>query len=207
MRWRVRFGALVVSVALAWTSLACGLIKQAPIPAREAEARPSRWGTPSVYTRAHRSFGEAVRHFFDIRPAVQQPFPFPHNVHAAQKIGCTDYCHESATKGPVAGIPDVRTCMVCHSAIATERPLIQTLADFEKRGIDLAWQRVYGYPEEAHVRFAHAPHLRAQVDCVTCHGEVARGTVAERTVEMNMAYCVNCHKSKQAPIDCLVCHF
>lgn len=207
MRSRSRFVILVVSVALVWTSLACGVIKPAPIPAREAEARPSRWGTSSIYTRAHRSVGDAVRHFFDIRPDTTQPFPFPHNVHAAQKIGCTDYCHESVTKGPQAGIPSVRTCMICHSAIATDRPLVQKLADLETRGVDLDWQRVYGYPEEAHVRFAHAPHVRAQIDCATCHGDVARGTVAERLVDMDMAFCVNCHKSKQAPIDCLVCHF
>src|SRR5262245_35464275 len=145
MRWRVRIGTLVVSVAVACAGVACGLIKQQPIPAEQDAGRQSRWGTPAVYTRAHPTLGEAFRHFFDIRPDPQQPFEFPHNTHAGQKIGCTDYCHESAPRGPVAGIPSVKTCMICHVAIATDRPRILTLADFEKRGIDIAWQRVYGY--------------------------------------------------------------
>ena len=69
--------------------------------------------------------------------------------------------------------------MICHSQIATERPLIKQLADMQEKGLDFAWQRVYGYPHEAHVRFEHAPHVRAKVECATCHGDRAQ-TVAER---------------------------
>jgi hypothetical protein len=28
-----------------------------------------------------------------------------------------------------------------------------------------------------------------------------------RAVEMDMAFCVNCHKQKQASNDCLTCHY
>jgi hypothetical protein len=57
------------------------------------------------------------------------------------------------------------------------------------------------------VRFNHAPHIRAGVDCATCHGEVARQTVAERAVDLDMRFCVNCHKTRNASNDCLTCHF
>ena len=43
-----------------------------------------------------------------------------------------------------------------------------------EKGIDLAWQRVYGFTREAHVRFNHAPHIRAKVECATCHGDIAQ---------------------------------
>ena len=43
---------------------------------------------------------------------------------------CTEYCHESVTKGPVAGLPSVKTCMICHESIATDRPLIKQIADY-----------------------------------------------------------------------------
>jgi len=32
---------------------------------------------------------------------------------------------------------------------------------------------VFDYTPEAHVRFNHAPHIRAKVDCATCHGPIA----------------------------------
>ena len=165
-------------------------------------------GAPrDVFTPAHATTTEALKDFFGIRSAAVQPFPFPHKTHIEKKLKCTDYCHESAEKGPVAGLPSVKTCMICHASIAADKPLIKTVADHEKRGIDISWQRVYGYPREAHVRFNHAPHLRGNVQCATCHGNVAQQTVAGRNVELTMGFCVECHKSRGASNDCLTCHF
>jgi hypothetical protein len=31
--------------------------------------------------------------------------------------------------------------------------------------------------------------------------------VAERVVDLNMGFCVSCHKAKNASNDCLTCHF
>lgn len=161
----------------------------------------------AVFSPAHETVGAAVNDFFNIRRTAVQPFPFPHQTHVANKVGCTEYCHESVTKGPVAGLPSVKTCMICHESIATERPLIKQLAGLSAKGIDLSWQRVYGYSTDAHVRFNHAPHVRAKVECATCHGDIGQQTVAERNVELTMGFCVDCHKAKQASNDCLTCHF
>jgi hypothetical protein len=161
----------------------------------------------SVYTPARETVGMAVNDFFGIRPEAKQPFPFPHSTHVAKKVACTDYCHESVTKGPVAGLPSIKTCMICHESIATDRPLIQQITEMSKRGVDLSWQRVYGYSAQAHVRFNHAPHIRAKVECSTCHGRMDQQTVAQRNVDLKMGYCVDCHKSKGAPNECLTCHF
>jgi hypothetical protein len=160
----------------------------------------------NVYTPARATFGQAARDYFNIRPTAQQPIPFPHKTHIAKKAVCTD-CHETVEKGPIAGIPSVKTCMICHDAIATERPIIKQLAEYQQKGVDIPWQRVYGFPHESHVRFNHAPHIRAGVDCATCHGDVGQGTVAERAVDHTMGFCVNCHREKQASNDCLTCHF
>ena len=161
----------------------------------------------SVFTPARRTAGAAAKEFFGIRPKAVQPIAFPHDVHVAKGVACTEYCHESVTKGPIAGLPSVKTCLICHAAIATDRPIIQTITELESKGIDIAWQRVYGYVAESHVRFNHAPHIRAGVDCSTCHGNVGRQTVAQRVVDLNMGFCVDCHKSKNASNDCLTCHF
>lgn len=177
-------------------ALGCTFVNT-PAPADPAE----------VFTPAHADAASAVRDFFGMRPEPVQPLEFPHNVHIAKGLTCTDYCHESAATGPVAGLPSVKTCMVCHAAIATDRPRIQQLAALEARGQDVAWQRVYGYTNEAHVRFDHAPHLRAKVECSTCHGAIEQQTVAQRNVDLTMGFCVNCHTERRASNDCLTCHY
>jgi len=66
---------------------------------------------------------------------------------------------------------------------------------------------VYGYPNESHVKFNHAPHIRAGVDCATCHGDVQNQTVAKRNIDLRMGFCVDCHAARRASNDCLTCHF
>lgn len=97
--------------------------------------------------------------------------------------------------------------MICHKTVATDRPRIQQITALRDQGLDLQWSRVYGYAQEAHVRFNHAPHIRREVPCDTCHGDLSLETVAQRTVDLDMAFCVNCHKENQAPVDCQTCHF
>ncbi len=161
----------------------------------------------AVFTPAHPNLRAALSDFIGMRRRAEQPFPFPHNTHAANKVACTEYCHETVIEGPIAGLPSVKTCMICHGDIAADRPLIKQLAAYEQKGVDIEWQRVYGYTAYAHVRFNHAPHIRARVDCSTCHGNVAQQTVAERVVDLNMGFCVNCHAEKKASNDCLTCHY
>jgi hypothetical protein len=187
---------LALAAALYSGALGCTFI-EAPPPA----------DPETVFTPARTGPAAAARDFFAIRPEPVQPLEFPHNTHIAQGLSCTDYCHEGVAKGPVAGLPSLKTCMICHAAIATDRPRIQQLAALETKGQDVAWQRVYGYPNESHVRFDHAPHIRAKVECTTCHGAVADQTVARRNVDLSMGFCVNCHTERKASNDCLTCHF
>ncbi len=162
-----------------------------------------------VFTTAHSTNMAAVRDFFGMRASAQQPIPFPHQTHIEKAmLKCTETCHESVEKGPSAGIPGVKTCMICHDSIATDRPLIMKITnDYYKKNVDLPWQRVYGFTPEAHVRFNHAPHIRAKVECTSCHGDVAKMTVAERKVDHSMGFCVDCHRERKASNDCLTCHF
>lgn len=202
----LRLGVALVAWLAAFTA-GCGLLARPSEQEQTARLEQrSRWGTSSVFTPAHRSAGEAIRTHFGLRDDPQQPFPFSHQLHLAKELVCTD-CHEGVTRGPVASLPGVNTCMICHSQIATDRPLIKQMAEMQEKGLDFAWQRVYDYPREAHVRFEHAPHIRAKVECSTCHGDQTQQTVARRMVNMDMAFCVNCHKEKQASNDCLTCHY
>lgn len=197
--------AFLVSVLALVGAIGCSFVESnVPVPPA-APLLPGQSG--GVFTTARPSFGAAVNDFFARRPEPVQPIEFPHDIHAGKQISCTEYCHETVTTGPVAGLPSVRTCMICHNTIATDTPRIQRITAMREQGRDLVWQRVYGYTDQAHVKFNHAPHIRADVDCATCHGNIGAGTVATRTVDLSMGFCVNCHNENKASIDCLTCHF
>lgn len=204
-RWRWIAVAAIIGLYLA--SIVRVLSVTSPQAGGSTARGPGRDEASPVFAPRHRTVAEAVRDFFGVRPAAVQPIAFPHDVHIANRLGCTDYCHASASIGPVAGLPSVKTCMLCHGTIATDRPEVRKTAAYRERGEDIAWQRVYGYSRSAHVRFNHAPHVRAGVQCITCHGDVTRQTVANRSMDLTMGFCVSCHREKNAPTDCMTCHF
>jgi hypothetical protein len=146
-----------------------------------------------------------VDEFFNRPPWAVQPLEFPHNRHLAKDIKCA-VCHEGIAIGPTAGLPSVTTCVICHEVIASDRPLIKQVLARYQRGEDLAWQPVYGFSAQDHVRFHHAAHVRQGIECVTCHGNLAAQTVAEPVVNHTMGFCVNCHKSRAASVECATCH-
>jgi hypothetical protein len=84
---------------------------------------------------------------------------------------------------------------------------IKKIAAYKARGEEIPWVRVYNYSESAHVRFNHAPHIRAGVDCAMCHSDLTKQTTAERKVNLNMGFCINCHTQKKVSIDCETCHY
>ena len=104
-----------------------------------------------------------------------QPVEFPHNVHVGKEIGCTDYCHEAVTTGPVAGLPSVRTCMICHNAIATDRPRIRQITAMRERGEDFVLApRVRLHAGGARPLQSRAAHPR-EGRLRTCHGPIGKG--------------------------------
>ncbi len=203
----VRTLALLVAIT---TVVGCG--QQPNVPGYATRIvdpyAAKRWST-ATFTTAHASFGDAAEHFLNIKPKPQQPIDFPHKIHQFNEIGilCTE-CHSGVTRGARAGLPSINFCMTCHEFIGDEKDSrIQSLRDHAKRREELAWQRVYGFVEESHVRFNHAAHIRAEVDCATCHGDLTEMTVAQRVVDHTMGFCINCHKQKGASNDCLTCHY
>lgn len=122
--WRGVWWVAAAVLAVVYVASATGPVAQPAMqPGRPSASRSDSPGSPVVFTPAHRSVVEAIRDFLGVRPAVVQPIAFPHNVHTANRLGCTDYCHASAALGPIAGLPSVKTCMICHGAgtIATDR--------------------------------------------------------------------------------------
>jgi hypothetical protein len=201
-RWTIVLLSVVAAVILSWTFFS----RNSSLKGQSVETT-GPLATSPVFTPAHASVGDAVKHFFGVRKTPQQPIAYTHTVHIKKAELQCDFCHSSVATGPRATIPGVKDCMNCHQNIATDRPVIKQIAAYMDRGEEIPWQRVYGWNEEAHVRFNHAPHIRAEVTCATCHGDVAEMTVAQRVVDHSMGFCVQCHAQKNASNDCLTCHF
>ena len=198
IKWAIIF---LASGALAWALAHAAARAAGPSPGGGGQTQSS-----SVFTPAHRTLLDAFRDFFSARPTPVQPIAYTHTVHLAKGMECTN-CHTNVEKGAIAGIPSITLCMTCHQVVATDKPEIKKMAALFARGEDISWQRVYDYSPTAHVKFNHAPHIRAKVDCMTCHGDMRQRTVAVRTVDMNMGFCINCHKLRKVSVECQTCHF
>lgn len=163
--------------------------------------------TSGQFTTAHPNLWAGAKDYFDIYPThVAQPIAFTHKLHLRHGMQCTD-CHKGVAEGPDATIPNVSLCMTCHQVIATKKPEIKKVAAYQKKGEQIPWHRVYWFYQSAHVKFRHGPHIRAKVQCTTCHGDMRTETVAVRKAGLDMHFCVGCHRQHNAPTDCTTCHF
>ena len=136
-------------------------------------------------------------------PAV--PVTFDHRVHVADNGLDCQLCHAYARRGPVAGLPPVARCAGCHRFVAADSPAVESLMARFEAGEPLAWTRVHHLPD--YVRFTHKRHVRAGVGCRTCHGDVGAMRTVEQVAPLTMGWCVGCHEQRQAPDDCLICHY
>lgn len=153
----------------------------------------------------------------------KQPIEFSHKVMAGDnKIACI-YCHSEAEKGPHATIPPVSTCMNCHKEIQPKdphgelRPAMVTLLEHAKSGEPILWEKVHDLAD--FVYFDHSRHLApgTGLDCIDCHGDVAKMDRVERVYSLKMGWCLDCHMQAppedappeqitRAPIHCSACH-
>lgn len=136
--------------------------------------------------------------------APEQPIPFSHKIHAGDnQIPCL-YCHINADKGRVATVPSLNICMNCHSVVKIDSPYIQKLKEHYEKNEPVEWVKVFDQPD--FVYFNHRAHLAKGTACETCHGDVKNMTRIEQVETLNMGFCIDCHRKKEAAIDCYVCH-
>ena len=194
MRSRKNWGSrLAVAAAIVCALMLLGVaVPGSPAPVPGPPPDPAA----GVFTPAHSSAVDALLDFLSWRSDAGPADCLPAQNASREWLDVRDLPHGSHA-GPVAGIPDVRFCMSCHSVIAKDRPEIKKVAAYLARGEDIPWQRVYDYSAIAHVRFNHAPHIRAGVQCSSCHGDMTQQTTASRVVNLNMGYCLSCHQAAQ----------
>jgi hypothetical protein len=138
----------------------------------------------------------------ELRP--EQPIEFPHYVHAGELgMDCSD-CHQYVEDSIFAGLPDAEFCMECHEGVAEDNPAIIKLTAMYEAGEQIEWTRVYRV--KPHVYFTHKRHVRSGVRCQECHGPVELMTTIQRVTDLGMGWCLDCHKDRGAPIECITCH-
>lgn len=170
------------------------------------------------------SVGDSSQSLFVSGYRPNQPIKFDHSLHAGdRKIDC-EYCHNSARRSPVAGIPSVNTCMTCHKLVNTSSPQVQKIKEHFDTNKPIEWIRVHDLPD--FVRFSHEVHLGAKdinndplLSCETCHGNVKGMTVAEQWAPLQMGWCLECHNQTRIPaqngkpavtnasVSCNTCHY
>jgi len=144
----------------------------------------------------------------------EQPIQFPHNRHIAFGVQCL-YCHPGAARGAVAGLPTQTKCWGCHQQLEITKTseLLKPLVAAVKNNQPIKWVPVALVPDFVH--FNHRPHIAAGVNCEDCHGELSQMTIYENPQELNMGFCLNCHREKTVDdpekriklTDCGTCHY
>lgn len=133
-----------------------------------------------------------------------QPIAFSHRLHAGDKqIDCR-FCHSYVDRSIHPGIPPVEKCLYCHKFIIPKHPEIKKEHDYFDTKTPTPWKKVFYVPE--HVMFNHERHIKKEVQCETCHGDI-EGTDRLKRHDFKMGFCIECHRKEKANLDCwLSCH-
>ncbi len=148
--------------------------------------------------------------------APQQPIEFSHKVHAKDNSIDCEYCHFSARKAAVAGVPPAGVCMNCHSETLKDSDEVKKIAAAIENDVPIEWVRVHDIADFVH--FDHSAHVTKGVECQTCHGAVEEMPRIEQTQHLSMGWCVKCHREYAVsppegvedvapPTECSTCHF
>lgn len=172
-----------------------------------------------------------------------QPIRFSHRLHAGELGVSCQYCHYAAGRSRYAGLPPTGICMNCHRFVAAPwgaQVAENKRAEEEKRAprqlksdqiikiyrsaafpdssqprFPIEWVKVHNLPD--FVWFDHRPHVSVGLTCQKCHGPVETMERVRQVADLNMGWCVNCHRDSNrsgvlgkpvhAPTDCATCHF
>ncbi len=153
------------------------------------------WGLGSLLTGALVTYFGMHNRVTDVGYRPQQPVPFSHKLHVGELgIKCV-YCHAGVERSAHSPVPTVSTCMGCHLVVKAESPRLALVWQAYENGTPLEWRRVHKLPDYVH--FNHARHIRAGIDCASCHGPVERMGVVSQVAPLSMGWCLNCHRNPE----------
>jgi len=133
-----------------------------------------------------------------------QPIPFSHRLHAGIKTIDCRFCHPYVERSTFPGIPPVEKCLYCHQYIIPEHPQIKKEHRYFNTRTPTPWVKINYIAE--HVLFNHQRHIKKEIACEQCHGNVRTMDRLQHN-HFKMGFCIQCHREKKANVDCwLACH-
>ena len=124
--------------------------------------------------------------------ARDQPVPFSHRHHVSGLgIDCR-FCHTSVENSAFAGLPPTKTCMVCHSQIWAQSPMLSQVRESYKKDESIPWNRVHNLADFAY--FNHSIHVAKGIGCSSCHGQVDQMPLTWQHATLHMEWCLDCHR-------------
>jgi hypothetical protein len=160
-------------------------------------ARAALIGVPLLVLGAAAAIFAYARSDFwtQVESPLDQPVPFSHQHHVAGLgIDCR-YCHTGVEQSSFAGVPPTETCMTCHSQVWKDAPVLEPVRDSWATGRPLKWTRVHDLPD--YVYFNHSIHVKKGIGCATCHGQVNEMPLTWKTSQLQMRWCLDCHRAPQ----------
>lgn len=157
----------------------------------------------------------------DVGYAPHQPIPYSHALHVGKLGMDCRYCHTTVTEAGFAAIPATQTCMNCHSYIRVANPdgssntKLEPMFDawdatWRERGATytappanqpriegkpIEWVKIHDLPDYSY--FNHQAHTTKAIGCVTCHGRIDRMDEVHQEQPLNMAWCLDCHRTPE----------
>jgi hypothetical protein len=127
--------------------------------------------------------------------AKAQAVPFSHQQHVGGLGLDCRYCHTSVETSNTASIPPTETCMGCHAQVAAESANLELVRTSFAEGQPLEWVRVHDLAD--YVYFNHAIHVNHGVGCETCHGRIDQMPVVAKVQNLQMDWCLDCHRDPE----------
>ncbi|MFO0724993.1 MAG: cytochrome c3 family protein [Myxococcota bacterium] len=158
-----------------------------------------------------------------IFPRHSIPLKFDHNYHVrpsddatqtkGEGLACT-FCHENISDQASAAdrdIPGHSVCENCHGdwigdekKPAAIKDCARCHKDLDPTGTSTKAKAMAILPPN--IKFAHADHVKANIECDKCHARVKDRALATRDDYPTMDRCIACHKEQKVPTECSTCH-
>ena len=102
----------------------------------------------------------------------KQPVDFNHLLHIDQVDDDCESCHFFRDDGTFSGVPELSQCIDCHEEVNGEDPEEEKFVnEYVAKYREVPWLIYSRQPQN--VFFSHVAHVKtAQMDCVTCHGDI-----------------------------------
>ena len=102
----------------------------------------------------------------------KQPVDFNHALHNEEVEDGCESCHFFREDGTYSGVPKLDQCIDCHEEVNGEDPEEEKFVyEYVAKQREVPWLIYSRQPQN--VFFSHVAHVKmAQMDCVTCHGDI-----------------------------------